>query len=203
MKKFLPIIVILVAGISVIYSLQGGETEEEYIERIREERQRTAGFMRSNQESPFAPDSIAFNGLEYYAPNPAYKVRARLTPIQSQKLLQMPTSTGEEKKFIRYAYADFELNGQPQRLLLLQPFESQTMLFLPFADATSGEETYGGGRYLDIEMPPRTGGKSLELDFNKAYNPYCAYNASFSCPLPPRENILNVPVRAGEKAYEK
>mgnify|MGYP006291317161 CR=1 FL=1 len=203
MKKFLPIIVVLVAGISVIYSLQGGETEEEYIERILEERQRTEGFMRSNRESPFAPDSIAFKGLDYYTPNPDYKVRARLTPIQSQKLLQMPTSTGEEKKFIRYAYADFELNGQPQRLLLLQPFDSQTMLFLPFTDATSGEETYGGGRYLDIEMPPRTGSKTIELDFNKAYNPYCAYNASFSCPLPPKENMLDVAITAGEKAYEE
>lgn len=203
MKKFLPIIVVLVAGISVIYSLQGGETEEEYIERILEERQRTEGFMRSNRESPFAPDSIAFKGLDYYAPDPAYKVRARITPIQSQKLIQMPTSTGEEEKYIRYAYADFELNGQSQRLLLLQPFDSQTMLFVPFTDATSGEETYGGGRYLDIEMPPRTGSKTIELDFNKAYNPYCAYNASFSCPLPPKENMLDVAIRAGEKAYEE
>ena len=203
MKKFLPIIVVLVAGISVIYSLQGGESKEAYIERIQEERQRTEGFMRSNPESPFAPDSIEFKGLDYYAPDPDYRVRARLTPIQSQKLLQMPTSTGEEEKYIRYAYADFDLNGQPQRLLLLQPFDSQTMLFVPFADATSGEETYGGGRYLDLEMPPRTGGKTIELDFNKAYNPYCAYNASFSCPLPPKENMLDVAIRAGEKAYEE
>jgi len=203
MKKFLPIIVVIIAGVSIIYSLQGGETEEEYIERIKEERKQTAGFMSSNRESPFAPDSIEFNGLEYYAPDPSYKVRARLTPIQSQKLIQMPTSTGEEEKYIRYAYADFELNGQPQRLLLLQPFDSQTKLFLTFADATSGDETYGGGRYLDIEMPPRTGGKSVELDFNKAYNPYCAYNASFSCPLPPKENVLGIPVRAGEKVYEE
>ena len=203
MKRFLPIIIVLVAGISVIYSLQGGESEEEYIERIEEERQRTAGFMRANSESPFAPDSITFNGLEYYTPDPDFKVRARLTPIQNKKLLQMPTSTGEEEKYIRYAYADFELNGQPQRLLLLQPFDSQTMLFVPFADATSGEETYGGGRYLDIEMPPRTGGKTIELDFNNAYNPYCAYNASYSCPLPPQENRLDVAVAAGEKSYKE
>lgn len=201
MKKVIPVIVIIVIIVSVIYTLQGGETEEEYVERIGEERQRTERFMRASDESPFAPEDIPFNGLDFYEPKPAYKVRARLTPIQSQKLLQMPTSTGEEEKYIRYAYADFEIEGQQARLLVLQPFDSQTRLFVPFADATSGEETYGGGRYLDIEMPARTS-KSIELDFNKAYNPYCAYNPTYSCPLPPKENILDIPIRAGEKAYQ-
>jgi len=203
MRRFIPVIVVLVIGISIIYTLQGGETTEDYIERIQEERQQTAGFMRSSRESPFAPDSIPFKGLDYYPPDPVYKVRARLTPIQNQKLLQMPTSTGEEEKYIRYAYADFEISGQAQRLLVLQPFESQTRLFIPFSDATSGEETYGGGRYLEAEIPPRTGARTIELDFNKAYNPYCAYNASFSCPLPPQENFLKVPIRAGEKDYHQ
>ncbi|MEK6477728.1 DUF1684 domain-containing protein [Catalinimonas sp. 4WD22] len=202
MKKVIPVIVIIVIAVSIIYALQGGESDEEYVERIAEERQRTERFMRASDESPFAPEDIPFNGLDFYEPNPAYKVRARLTPIQSQKLLQMPTSTGEEEKYIRYAYADFEIEGQQARLLVLQPFDSQTKLFVPFADATSGEETYGGGRYLDIEMPARTS-KSIELDFNKAYNPYCAYNPTYSCPLPPKENILDISIRAGEKAYKK
>lgn len=202
MKKVISVIVIVVIGISIIYTLQGGESEEDYRERIIEERERTERFMKSSDESPFAPEEIAFNGLEFYAPDPAYKVRARLTPIEDHKLLQMPTSTGEEEKYIRYAYADFELNGQQARLLLLQPFDSQTKLFLPFADASSGEETYGGGRYLDIDMPARTS-KSIELDFNKAYNPYCAYNPTYSCPLPPKENVLDIPIKAGEKAYKE
>ena len=202
MKKVIPVIVIIVIVVSIIYALQGGETEEEYVERIGEERQRTERFMRASDESPFAPEDIPLNGLDFYEPKPAYKVRARLTPIQSQKLLQMPTSTGEEEKYVRYAYADFEIEGQQARLLVLQPFDSQTKLFVPFADVTSGEETYGGGRYLDIDMPSPTS-KSIELDFNKAYNPYCAYNPSFSCPLPPKENILEVPIRAGEKAYKE
>lgn len=203
MRKIIPVIVITVIGISIIYALQGGESEEDYKERIMEERKRTERFMRSSDESPFSPEEITFNGLDFYAPDPAYKVRARLTPIEDHKLVQMPTSTGEEEKYIRYAYADFELNGQQTRLLILQPFDSQTTLFLPFSDATSGEETYGGGRYLDLEMPARTGSKSIELDFNKAYNPYCAYNPTYSCPLPPKENILTIPIRAGEKAYRE
>jgi len=203
MKKIIPVIVIVVIGISVLYTLQGGETEEEYVERIVEERERTERFMQSSDESPFAPEDISYEGLHFFEPKPAYKVRARLTPIQNKKLLKMPTSTGEEEKYIRYAYADFEIEGQQARLLVLQPFDSQTKLFVPFADATSGDETYGGGRYMDIEMPVRTGSKSIELDFNKAYNPYCAYNPTYSCPLPPKENILAFPVEAGEKAYKE
>ncbi|WPP53360.1 DUF1684 domain-containing protein [Catalinimonas niigatensis] len=202
MKKVIPVIVIIVIGISIIYALQGGESEEDYGKRIMEERKRTERFMRSSDESPFAPEDIPFKGLDFYEPKPAYRIRARLTPIEDHKLLQMPTSTGEEEKYIRYAYADFEMEGQPVRLLLLQPFDSQSKLFLPFSDATSGEETYGGGRYLDIEMPALTS-KSIELDFNKAYNPYCAYNPTYSCPLPPKENILDIPIRAGEKAYKE
>ncbi len=202
MKRVIPVIVIVVIGISVIYALQGGESDEAYVERILEERQRTERFMKSSDESPFAPGDIAFNGLDFYAPQPAYKVRARLTPIESQKLVQMPTSTGEEEKYIRYAYADFEIEGQQARLLVLQPFDSQTMLFVPFSDATSGEETYGGGRYMDVEIPARTI-KSIELDFNKAYNPYCAYNPTYSCPLPPKENMLKISISAGEKVYKE
>lgn len=202
MRKVIPVIVIVVIGVSIIYALQGGETEEEYVERIVEERERTERFMQSSRESPFAPENISYQGLNFYEPKPSYRIRARLTPIQSQKLLQMPTSTGEEEKYIRYAYADFEIEGQQVRLLILQPFDSQNKLFLPFSDATSGEETYGGGRYLDIDMPARTS-KSIELDFNEAYNPYCAYNPTYSCPLPPKENILNIPIRAGEKAYKE
>jgi hypothetical protein len=201
MKKVIGIIVVLVVGISIVYSLQGGESREDYIERIEEERARTARFMQSSEASPFAPDDIAFKGLNYYPPNPEYKVRARLTPVRSKKLLQIPTSTGEKEKYIRYAYADFELDGQPQRLLLLQPFEKQETLFVPFTDASSGNATYGGGRYMEVEMPAR-GRKSIELDFNTAYNPYCAYNPSFSCPIPPADNRLSVAIPAGEKKYD-
>lgn len=204
MKKVFPVVVLLVIAIVVIYSLQGGESKESYRERIQDEREKTARFMKVDDESPFAPDSISFSGLKYYDIDQAYAVKARLEPIQEQKLMVLPTSTGKEEKYIRYGYAHFELNGKDNRLLVLQPFESKEpqQLFIAFADETSGEETYGGGRYLNVEMPTRTGQKTLELDFNLAYNPYCAYNASFSCPLPPRENVLDIPIRAGEKNYE-
>ncbi|MEQ9437970.1 MAG: DUF1684 domain-containing protein [Cyclobacteriaceae bacterium] len=202
-KVILGIVGLVMIGIFV-YALQGGESEEEYIERIVREREQIRNFLRGSDESPFAPDSIPFQELSYYEPNPTYRVTARLERIDDHKLLVLPTSSGEDEKYIRYGYAQFELGGQPQRLLVLQPFEQQQppILFLAFADATSGEETYGGGRYLNIEMPSRTGQKTLEMDFNLAYNPYCAYNPTFSCPLPPQENVMDVPIEAGEKAFD-
>lgn len=203
MKRIFPIAVIATIIIVIIYSLQGGESIEDYIERIQNEREKTERFMLGSEESPFAPDSIPFGGLNYFPVDPEYKVTARIEPVQQQKLLVLPTTTGEEEKYIRYGYAKFKLKGIENQLLVLQPFESEEpqQLFIAFADETSGEETYGGGRYLNVEMPARAGQKTLVLDFNLAYNPYCAYNPDFSCPLPPRENVLGIPVRAGEKNY--
>ena len=201
MKKLLALLVLLTLGGIVAYTLLGGETEADYRERITEERQRTERFMKASPESPFTPDSIEFTGLSYYSPDPAYRVQARLERVTDQKLLVLPTTTGEEEKYIRYGYAVFKLKGQLQRLLVLEPFEQPAPLFVAFADDTSGDTTYGGGRYLNVEKPSRAGAKSLELDFNQAYNPYCAYNGTFSCPLPPKENVLTVAVEAGEKEY--
>ncbi|WKN44795.1 DUF1684 domain-containing protein [Tunicatimonas pelagia] len=205
MNKVVLAVVGLVSVAILVYALQGGESEEDYTERILKERENIRNFLRGSDESPFAPDSVQFKELSYYEPNPAYQVAARLKRVEDHKLLTLPTSDGKDEKYIRYGYADFEIEERPQRLLVLQPFEQQQppMLFVAFADATSGEETYGGGRYLNVEMPSRTGQKTLSLDFNLAYNPYCAYNPTFSCPLPPRENVLDIPIPVGEKNFDE
>ncbi len=205
MNKIVLAIVGLVSIGILVYALQGGESEEDYTERILKERENIRNFLRGSDESPFASEDVLFKELNYYEPDPAYQVTARLERVEDHKLLTLPTSDGKEEKYIRYGYADFEIDEQPQRLLVLQPFEQQQppMLFVTFADATSGEETYGGGRYLNVEMPGRTGQKSLKLDFNLAYNPYCAYNPTFSCPLPPQENVLNIPIPVGEKNFDE
>ena len=201
MKKIVGLVLLLAVGAIFAYTLLGGESEADYLERIAEERQRTERFMKSSPESPFAPDSLEFTPLSYYPVDPAYRVRARIEPVKDKKLMMLPTSTGEEEKYIRYGYAVFDLRGQLHRLLVLESFEQPSSLFVAFADDTSGDTTYGGGRYLNAEKPTRTGQKTLELDFNQAYNPYCAYNGTFSCPLPPKENLLTVAVEAGEKVY--
>ena len=202
MKKIIGLILLIAVGAIFAYTLLGGETAEDYQERIAEDRLRTERFMKASPESPFAPDSLEFTELSYYPADPAYRVRARIEPVKDKKLMVLPTSTGEEEKYIRYGYAVFELKGQLHRLLVLEPFEQPAQLFVAFADDTRGDTTYGGGRYLNVDKPSRTGQKSLELDFNQAYNPYCAYNGTFSCPLPPRENLMTTAVEAGEKIWK-
>ena len=201
MKKSIGLLLLVAIGAIFAYTLLGGESEGEYRERIAEDRLRTERFMKASPESPFAPDSLEFTPLAYYPANPTYRVRARVEPVKDKKLMVLPTSTGQEEKYIRYGYAVFELKGQLHRLLVLEPFEQPAQLFIAFADDTSGETTYGGGRYLNVDKPSRTGQKTLELDFNLAYNPYCAYNGTFSCPIPPKENILTTAIEAGEKRY--
>ena len=109
----------------------------------------------------------------------------------------MQTSTGDEQSYYRLGTVEFEVEGQPARLAVYKSAQHDE-LFLPFRDATSGKETYGAGRYLE---PVESSDGKLLVDFNLAYNPYCAYSEHYSCPLPPLENWLKVPIRAGEKGY--
>lgn len=137
--------------------------------------------------------------LRYYPPDASYTVAAALRLGQERPVVLMPTSTGTIRKYERVGVLEFTFQGQS--LSLGAYIEAGTReiegLFVPFVDATSGKETYPAGRYLDI--PPTTTGL-YEIDFNKAYNPYCAYNATYECPYPPPSNRLKVEIRAGEKA---
>ncbi|MGC4020463.1 MAG: DUF1684 domain-containing protein [Cyclobacteriaceae bacterium] len=139
--------------------------------------------------------------MNYFPPDANYRIYAKLIPVDATKMVLLPTSDGTDKKYLEYAYAQFELNGKPCKLLLLEipDGEFQGTLLLAFADSTSAGETYGAGRYLDLKKT--IGASTITLDFNKAYNPYCAYSDNFSCPFPPKENVLPVAIRAGEKKY--
>lgn len=200
-SQVIILMILLVFIAIVVYTLQGGETEEAYSQRIIRERKVTHDFMLTSEESPLVEDiKKDFQGLQYFPVDPKYRVKARFEKINEREVLRMPTSTGETENYIKKGYANFNLDGQDHRLLILQSETDQNgEFFLPFADETSGEETYGGGRYINIEP---TTSSVITIDFNKAYNPYCAYNASFSCPLPPKENVLPISILAGEKSYE-
>lgn len=159
--------------------------------------------MRTANDSPFADSTESFRGLTYYPVNSRYRINARLVPVENKQARILATSDGTEKRYLEYAFAEFDLDGVKNRLLILEimdmgPFRGT--LFLAFADKTSGVDTYGAGRYLDIRKVP--GSTSITLDFNEAYNPYCAYNDNFSCPFPPKENLLEVAIEAGEKNYQ-
>ncbi len=136
--------------------------------------------------------------LAYFPIDPDYNVPAALKPIDDPTVIEMATSTGTQRRMRRVGTLEFSLKGQPLKLTAFIEVGSQDLnrLFVPFADRTSGTETYPGGRYLDLDRN-RTG--IYEIDFNRAYNPYCYYNPTWECPYPPAENRLKVPVRAGER----
>jgi uncharacterized protein (DUF1684 family) len=156
-------------------------------------------FMRESSESPVtAADRAAFPALPYFPINQEYRVPAALKPTESSDVLEMPTSTGQRRRMRRIGALEFTLKNQPLKLTAFADANDQNLLrlFVPFNDLTNGTETYPGGRYLDLD---RTATGIYDLDFNRAYNPFCLFNPTFDCPVPPRENRLTVPIRAGEK----
>jgi hypothetical protein len=204
--KTKPFIVVLAIGLVIgliYYSMQSAADDPAYVAQIEKERQEKDALMRSGDDSPFTNSSTHFTGLKYYPVDSKYRIVANLVPIENKKAVILATSDGKEKRYLEYAYAEFNLDGQKNKLLIFEIMDMGSFrgtLFLAFADATSGIETYGTGRYLDIKKVQ--GASTITLDFNKAYNPYCAYNDNFSCPLPPQENLLSISIKAGEKVYE-
>ena len=204
LRNILIVALGFIVALIVFYSFQGKDSGKEYEAEIRKERQAKDDYMRSSDESPFGEKKKIFTGLNYFPINLNYRISAQLVSIENKKVVVLPTSDNLEKKYLEYAFTEFELNGEPCKLLILEIMEEgpyRGTLFLTFADATSANETYGAGRYLDVKKVP--GASSVILDFNQAYNPYCAYSEKFSCPFPPRENVLKVAVRAGEKSYHQ
>jgi uncharacterized protein (DUF1684 family) len=169
------------------------------VSELDEFRQRKDEWFRAGQESPIPPAlRPAFAGLRYYAEAPALVLEVTPELFDAPELVAMETSRGEPAQYLRWALVRFSVDGAEQQLTVFRSPASGE-LFLPFQDANTGGETYGAGRYLDV--PELEGGRLL-LDFNYAYNPYCAYDDVWSCPLPPAENRLRIAIRAGERAYE-
>jgi uncharacterized protein (DUF1684 family) len=198
-------ILAIIAVIIILYStLSGNKSQEEYKELIQKEREEKDRFMRTSQESPFVSNPEAVKELNYFPPDEKYRVIAKLVPVENKKVVSLTTSDASEQSYLEYAYAEFDLDNRKSRLLILEVMETGPQrgnLFLAFGDQTSAGETYGAGRYLDVKKVP--GASTIELDFNKSYNPYCAYVEKYSCPFPPKENLLDIPILAGEKTYEK
>jgi uncharacterized protein len=202
-KKIFPLLIVVGIIAFIIYSFTGSEeTSEQYITEIEKERKEKDSFMKDGEESPFKTAAEPLTSLKYFKPDIKYRINADLEPVQDKKVRLLPTSDGKEKRYLEYAYASFKLDGIENKLLILEvmdPGPYKGTLFLAFADETSARETYGAGRYLDIKKVP--GASTVSLDFNKAYNPYCAYSENFSCPFPPKENVLKVAIKAGEMNY--
>ena len=173
--------------------------EVPYIDSINDWRATKDRFMQQSSESPIPPERRAsFPPLSYFPIEPEYRVPASLTVDRTSDVLEIPTSRGERRPHNRVGKLSFTLKGQ---LLTLTAFvevgqQDMSQLFVPFGDLSNGTETYPGGRYLELQ---RTATGIYDLDFNRAFHPFCYYNPSYDCPYPPRENRLSIPIRAGER----
>ncbi|RPJ84453.1 MAG: DUF1684 domain-containing protein [Acidobacteria bacterium] len=195
MRRLLLVLLVLLPACS-----PGPPDESKYIERVERARAAKNEFLRSSPDSPVpAGERDRFLPLTYYPPDSGYAVPAAFVPDPpgARPKMELQTSAKKRRLMERLGLLRFTLQGKPFELAaFVESGQPPDRLFVPFADTTSGSETYPGGRYLDI--PPETTGIYV-VDFNGAYNPYCYYNPAYDCPFPPRENRLSISINAGEK----
>jgi uncharacterized protein len=203
MRPFRTILIPFIAGIALGGCNAGNppppaEDEGDYVNQIQVARAAKDEAFREQPNEPVPPGKVRdFLPLKYFPPDPEYVVPASLNPSKERIVVEMPTSQGKIRKHQRVGVLEFTLKGQPLTLgAFVEAGAGLNRLFVPFSDMTSGTETYAAGRYLELD---RTSSGVYTIDFNKAYNPYCYYNADFDCPYPPRESRLPLPIRAGER----
>ena len=190
---------VCVGVLAICASVAGCSTPERpHTEEIVAWRTVKDEFMRS-AESPVPPERRqSFPRLEYFSIDESYRVPAALTVARGEDVMEMSTSTGTRRAMRRIGILYFTLLGRPRMLTAFTEASDTTLqrLFVPFGDTTNGKETYRAGRYLDLD---RTATGLYDLDFNRAYHPFCLFNPTYECPIPPRENHLDVAIRAGER----
>jgi len=177
--------------------------DDEYVQSIVEHRRSVDAAFRDPVTSPIPDAEIpTFAGLDYFPVDPALRIPARFEPAEDTARFRMPTFNDKFLDFSQYGYLIYQdPSGAEVRLTLFQRADTaagQYFALVPFRDLSNGKTTYSGGRYLEFTLPLSD---PPVVDFNLAFNPYCAYDPGFSCPIPPQENWLDFPVFAGEKAY--
>jgi len=176
--------------------------DERYVKELEGERREKDRFFKEHPQSPIAwALRDGFAGLAYFPANPAYWIHVTLQRYPNPEPVVLATSKGIPRDMLKWGYFEFTIHDQTRRLHAyksIRPEPGEESLFVPFRDATSGKESYGAARYLDL---PIRADDEYELDFNQAYNPYCAYSDDYVCPFPPRENWLDIRIDAGEKDF--
>ncbi|MFN6946028.1 MAG: DUF1684 domain-containing protein [Cytophagaceae bacterium] len=198
MKYFFAIICFFYC--TLVFS-QNDSTEA--IKQIKEfQKNLNANYSNPAQSPLQSKDLKKFKGHNFYPINLKYRVTAKLTQTEQEKAFKMPTTTSRLPEYRKYGELHFSIDGVTYKLNVYQSIDLMKLekykdyLFLPFTDLTNEKDTYSGGRYIELTIPE---GNELILDFNQAYNPYCAYNNKYSCPLVPSENHLNITILAGVK----
>ncbi|MCA5004141.1 peptide deformylase [Sphingobacterium bovistauri] len=178
---------------------------QSYEQQIDSYRAELKSKFEKDDFGPIKKENVVY--LDYFKANSTYKVKAKVEPLFGEKTFRMPTYDGTSNEYKRYAFVHFELLGQQhtltvyQSVALFQNPQYKDYLFLPFLDSSNGDKTYAGGRYLELDASKIKDGE-IEIDFNKSYNPYCAYSSGYRCPQPPAENFLSIAIEAGEKMYK-
>lgn len=195
MKKMLFLLLLL-----NIFCLTAQETSKEFQDTLNKE-------YGNREKSPLTDEDFkVFKGLDFYPINEKFIVEAKFTRTPNEKVFKMKTSTSRAPEYVKYGELLFTIDGKDFKLNLYQNIELikkagfEDYLFLPFSDLTCGMESYIGGRYIDMRIPK---GDTMTIDFNKAYNPYCAYNYKYSCPIVPLENNLDIAILAGVKKFHE
>lgn len=203
MKKIKFCLIITALSVLAVYNLAEAQAMDEILAFQAEWNTMFADTARS----PLPDKDVAhFKGLDFFPIDLDYRVEATFTLTPDAEIFMMPTSTERIVAYRKYGEATFKLHGETYTLALYQNQKYKDHptygkeLFLPYKDFTNGVETYGGGRYIDVKIPE---GDHVIIDFNQSYNPYCAYNGRYSCPIPPDENHMQVEIRAGVMAYSE
>lgn len=169
---------------------------------LEQYRERKDDFFANDRQSPIPADQRdGFDGLSYFAPDLEYRIKADLVPDNGDETVVMDTTVDTQQEYTRVAQLEFELEGEPLTLVGYAGVgEDDRSLFVPFRDKTTGQQTYGAGRYMEFEVEGDVAAaETVPIDFNLAYHPFCAYNDAFACPLPPEENWLDIAIKAGER----
>jgi hypothetical protein len=199
-RKILFYLALAVVLFVIAYSLSIND-DSAYLEEIRIAREEKVNFLCLGSDSP-VKNAINRSAFDFFEPASEYKVKASLVEIPDVGRVEIATNDGTMRPYIKFALAVFEIDGHMDSLtIFIEPTFNADFkkAFIPFRDETNGDSSYGAGRYLDAEIK---NDESIILDFNLAYNPYCAYSEEFICPLPPEENFINMRVEAGEKNYD-
>ncbi len=204
MQKFILLILFV---ISTAACSQKKEIYTDHTAQIKGFQYKINSEFSDKEHTPLTTDDfITFKSLDFFPIDSVYNIKAKFELENTPKTFAMPTTTDRLAMYKNYGKATFTLEGKKlilhiyQNQELIKKDEYKNHLFIPFTDKTNGNETYGGGRFIDLEIPE---GDTIIIDFNKAYNPYCAYNIKYSCPIPPKENYLDAAIKSGVKAYKK
>ncbi len=171
-------------------------------ERLEQEREEKDRFFAAHWQSPISLEERArFEGLGYYSPDSNFRFELELHEHSDKKTIQIEDTKGKMRQFLRWGEFRFNVGNEECTLQAYKSDPEEERLFVPFRDATSGRETYAAGRYLDLDLEDRIPDGRWILDFNNAYNPWCAYSENYACPFVPPENWLKVSMKVGEKDY--